>query len=303
MDDGERERQYSPSSRLPDGDYRPFVEAYRTRSAEAFQRAVSDGATVTVLRPGPDLNGDDLPAVHLVHPGDADGPTPVLAFVHGGYWQELSAAESLFPATACLARGWAYAAVDHTLAPHADLDDIVDECRRAVAVLVERAPDLGLDADRIVLAGHSAGAHLAASTALGFADDRTGTARRLAGLALVSGIYELEPLIGTTVDDRLGLDVTTARRNSPLLAEAAQADGGGLPPTLVVHAADDTDEFRAQSAAYADHLAAAGTAVTTLEVAERHHFDVVLDLAEAGTLLGDAVDRLVRSTGRGEGRP
>ena len=287
MDDGERERQYSPSSRLPGGGYQPFLDAYRERSAEAMARATADGATTTVIRPG----NDDLPAVHLVRPADTPGPLPVLAFVHGGYWQELSAAESLFPATACLARGWAYAAVDHTLAPHADLDGIVDEVRRAVATLLERPPGQGLDPDRIVLAGHSAGAHLAAMVATA---DPTGSG--LAGLVLVSGIYELEPLIGTTVDERLGLDVATARRNSPLPADPSPAGPNGLPPTIVAHAADDTDEFRAQSTAYAHHLAAAGTAVTTLEVADRHHFDVVLDLAEAGTVLGDAVDRLVRST-------
>tara|TARA_B100000029_G_scaffold187911_1_gene185390 strand:+ start:24 stop:413 length:390 start_codon:yes stop_codon:yes gene_type:complete len=118
----------------------------------------------------------------------------------------------------------------------------------------------------------------------------------LAGLVLVSGIYELEPLIGTSVNERLGLDVATARRNSPLPADPSPAGPNGLPPTIVAYAADDTDEFRAQSTAYAHYLAAAGTAVTTLEVADRHHFDVVLDLAEAGTVLGNAVDRLARST-------
>ena len=102
MDDGERERQYSPSSRLPGGGYQPFLDAYRERSVEAMARATTDGATITVIRPG----NDDLPAVHLIRPADTPGPLPVLAFVHGGYWQELSAAESLFPATACLARGW-----------------------------------------------------------------------------------------------------------------------------------------------------------------------------------------------------
>ena len=294
MDGGERERQYSPSSRLPDGDYQPYLDAYRQRSAEALADARSTGAEISILRTDTD---HDLPAVHLVRPGGAAETVPLLAFVHGGYWQELSATESLFPAAACLARGWAYAAIDHTLAPLADLDAIVDECRRTVALLVDRASDpasdWGIDPDRIVLAGHSAGAHLAAMTASG---DPSGSG--LAGLVLVSGIYDLEPLIGTTVNARLGLDVATARRNSPLPADPSPAGPTGLPPTLVAHAVDDTDEFRAQSAAYAHHLASAGTAVTTLELADRHHFDVVLDLAEAGTVLGDAVDHLVRSTGR-----
>jgi len=296
MAEEERERQYSPSSRLPDGDYRPYLDVYREPSTKTLVR--STGAEVSVLRAG---TGDkDLPAVHIVKSHDADGPIPLLAFIHGGYWQELSAIESLFPAPACLARGWAYAAIDHTLAPTASLDAIVDEVRRAMTALVDRAPDLGLDPDRIVLAGHSAGAHLAAMTALGAVGAPHGSS--LAGLVLVSGIYELEPLIGTSVDDRLGLDTPMAQRNSPLLATPSQA-GAGFPPTLVAYGDDDTDEFRAQSEAYAHHLAATGTTVTTLEVADRHHFDVILDLAEPGTELGDEVDRLVRSTGRDARRP
>ena len=83
-----------------------------------------------------------------------------------------------------------------------DLDPIVEEVRRAVATLLERPPGLDLDPDRVVLAGHSAGAHLAAMVAT--ADP---TMSGLAGLVLVSGIYELEPLIGTSVNERLGLDV------------------------------------------------------------------------------------------------
>ncbi len=296
MADEERERQYSPSSRLPYGDYRPYLDAYRERSAEAVAVARSSGAEVSILRAGT----DDLPTVHLARPATTES-TPLLAFVHGGYWQELSATESLFPAPACLARGWAYAAVDHTLAPATTLDAIVNEVRQTLAFITDRSPEFGIDADRIVLAGHSAGAHLAAMTALGTAEASRGPGP--AGLVLVSGIYELEPLIGTTVDNRLGLDTATAQRNSPLLAAPSQVDAANFPPTLVAHGDGDTDEFRGQSTAYAHHLAAAGAAVTTLEVTDRHHFDVVLDLAEPGTELGDAVDRLMRSTEHNAERP
>ncbi|MBT5905927.1 MAG: alpha/beta hydrolase, partial [Acidimicrobiaceae bacterium] len=159
-----------------------------------------------------------------------------------------------------------------------------DECRQAVRTLAARAEALSLDANRIVLAGHSAGAHLAAMVAA----DPGGT--DVAGLALVSGIYELEPLIGTAVNNRLGLDPDTARRNSPLLIDVT-----GSPSTLVAHGSDETSEFKAQSDAFGRHLEAAGTSVSMLEVAGRNHFDVILDLAEPNTPLGDAVERLMRS--------
>ena len=112
----------------------------------------------------------------------------------------------------------------------------------------------------------------------------------VAGLVLVSGIYELEPLIGTTVNNRLGLDPDAARRNSPLLIDAT-----GSPATLVAHGSDETSEFKAQSAAFSHHLEAAGTTVTMLEIAERNHFDVILDMTDPDTPLGEAVGQLVWS--------
>ena len=280
MADADRQQEYSPSSCLPDGDYQTQILEYRRASEAAWAQANDHPtASTTTIRYGDDeAHAIDVMAL------SGDRPAPLLAFIHGGYWQELSRVESRFPTATCISRGWNYAAIDHTLAPAAPLDRIVDECRRAVRTLAVRAEALGLDPNRIVLAGHSAGAHLAAMVAA----DPDGT--DVAGLVLVSGIYELEPLIGTTVNNRLGLDPDTARRNSPLLMDAA-----GSPSTLVAHGSDETSEFKAQSAAFSHHLEAAGTAVTMLEVAGRNHFDVILDLAEPDTLLGDAVGQLVRS--------
>lgn len=280
MADADRQQEYSPSSCLPDGDYQTQILEYRRASEAAWARANDHPtASTTTIRYGDDeAHAIDVMAL------SGDRPAPLLAFIHGGYWQELSRVESRFPTATCISRGWNYAAIDHTLAPAAPLDRIVDECRRAVRTLAVRAEALGLDPNRIVLAGHSAGAHLAAMVAA----DPDGT--DVAGLVLVSGIYELEPLIGTTVNNRLGLDPDTARRNSPLLMDAA-----GSPSTLVAHGSDETSEFKAQSAAFSHHLEAAGTTVTMLEVAERNHFDVILDLTEPDTPLGEAVNQLVRS--------
>jgi len=280
MADADRQQEYSPSSCLPDGDYQTHILEYRRASEAAWARANDHPtASTTTIRYGDDeAHAIDVMAL------SGDRPAPLLAFIHGGYWQELSRVESRFPAATCISRGWNFAAIDHTLAPAAPLDRIVDECRRAVRTLAVQAEALSLDPNRIVLAGHSAGAHLAAMVAA----DPDGA--DVAGLVLVSGIYELEPLIGTTVNNRLGLDPDTARRNSPLLMDAA-----GSPSTLVAHGSDETSEFKAQSAAFSHHLEAAGTTVSMLEVAGRNHFDVILDLAEPDTLLGDAVGQLVRS--------
>ncbi|MEZ5251086.1 MAG: alpha/beta hydrolase fold domain-containing protein [Ilumatobacteraceae bacterium] len=57
-------------------------------------------------------------------------------FVHGGYWQALGAADSWMPATESVASGTSFAAVDYTLAPAAPIGTIVEQCVRAVEVVV-----------------------------------------------------------------------------------------------------------------------------------------------------------------------
>ena len=272
MSDEVREREYSPSSCLPDGDYRPFVAEYR-RASDAAWAALDARSDVTLetVRYGPAA----AQTVDVAVP--TGGPTPpLLVFFHGGYWQELSKLDSRFAARDCADRGWAFAAVDYTLAPHATLPQIVEECRSSLRTLVGEAPALGVDTDRIVVAGSSAGAHLAAMVALTAAPP-------VRGAVLVSGVFDLEPLIGTSVDHALTLDPATARATSPL-----HLDLEGFPPSVIAHGDNETAEFKAQS-----HALAARIDSAVLEIPERNHFDVILDIAAPGTTLGDAVAALM----------
>lgn len=285
LSDDEREREYSPSSCLPDGNYGPFVEEYRVRSDAALAKVDSRS---DVERRSVSYGPSPSETIELFVPRRGVAPPPLLVFIHGGYWQELSSRESLFPAAACADRGWAFAAVGYPLAPAVTLDEIVAACRSAVTILRGDARDFGVDARRIVLAGSSAGAHLAAMVAI---DDTID----VAATVLVSGIFELEPLVGTTVNEALGLDAADAIRNSP-----RRGPIDGFPPTLLAWGAIETQQFKAQSQAFAQRLEQAGSVTATLEIAERNHFDVILDLAEPNTPLGDAVASLVDATARND---
>ena len=184
-----------------------------------------------------------------------------------------------------LRHGAAFAAVDYTLAPDASLDEIVDECRQALAVLASSAGEHNIDPERIIVSGSSAGAHLAAMTALG------SNGWRPAAVALISGVFELEPLVNTYVNDAVGLDVNAAHRNSPL-----RADLTGFPPALVAHGDNETNQFKRQSSVMATALRKASTNVTELELPDRNHFDVVFDLCNDKTELGRAVLALIQQT-------
>src|ERR1700692_2825418 len=141
----ERERQYSPSSCV--AAIAPYMDAYAARSREAEQRFRCQKNLL--WGEGPDETFDYFPA------GSADAP--LLVYFHGGYWQELSKNESLFAAPDCVANGIAFAALDYTLAPRANVEKIVDQCRRAVAWIHKQADALGFNRDRMFVAGSSAG--------------------------------------------------------------------------------------------------------------------------------------------------
>lgn len=265
----QREREYSPSSMLADGDYRPFVDQYRTRSEAARQSQPPLSLTYGPVT----ANTFDLALPTRstdFDPAGSNGsqPAPIHVFIHGGYWQELSKADSYFLAPRCTGQGHAFAAVDYTLAPAATVDQIVDECCAAIVNIRSIAPSHGLDPETIIVSGSSAGAHLAAMSTLRLDPDQ-----RPAGLVLVSGIYDLEPLIGTSIDEALGLTPARARAISPLLLPL-----DGLPPTIVAYGDNETEEFKRQSRALVDRMTDAGATVSEYQVPGRNHFDVVFDI-------------------------
>jgi arylformamidase len=277
----EREREYSPSSCIG-GNYLPFIQAYQSRSQEAYADGQARGATWLTQHYG------DQPAQRLLlclPPAGGAAPAPpagLLVFIHGGYWQELSAQDSLFPASACVQRGLAFAALDYTLAPTASVADIAAECRSALVWLFRNAAAFGLDASRIVVAGSSAGAHLAAMVAMpDVLPDGEGGSYAIRAAVLVSGIYELEPLVGSSINSALALNPVTARQVSPSLLPLH-----GFPRSVVCWGAVETQEFKRQSRDFANALATAGTPCETFEVPLRNHFDVILDLSDATTRLG-----------------
>jgi arylformamidase len=277
------EREYSPSSCVPS--LAALLAEYAAGSREAEQRLLCKK----------DLHwGEDADETLDFFPSDS-ADAPLLVFFHGGYWQELSKDESLFAAPNCVANGIAYAAINYVLAPRASLGTIVDRCPRAIAWLLGHARALGFDPGRLFVAGSSAGAHLAAMLLVSGWQRATGLPdRAISGAILLSGIYDLEPLIPTYINAPLHLSVGDAQRLSPI----------GLPlgwpmPTIVAWGQNETGEFKRQSRNYASRLQAAGFPVTALEAGGRNHFDIVFDLANRESALGRATLALVEGAQSG----
>ncbi|MGY1456688.1 alpha/beta hydrolase [Streptomyces sp. SS8] len=275
------DKELSPSSRARDA--RGTLAEYCARSLAAL-RTLEHRADVTY---GPD------PAERLHHFPPRRPGAPLLVFVHGGHWQESGKEEACFAAPALLEAGAGYIALGYGLAPRRRLWEMSTSVRRGLAWVRENAAALGGRGDAVYAAGSSAGAHLAAMAAGGPGGVP------LAGLVLLSGLYDLRPVVGSYVNDALGLSPAAAREQSPLFRSPPRAER-----VLLARGRYETDEYARQQERFSAALrgrgrAAGGPAVEDLVVEDRDHFDLPLDLGDPATVLGRAVlDHLGLGPGR-----
>jgi arylformamidase len=174
------------------------------------------------------------------------------------------------------ARGIACAVPDYRLAPEASITDIIADSRRAFAYLWHNATVLGLDRTRITVIGSSAGGHLAAAVAQPGWQAAVGLPPQpLRGCLPVSGLFELAPLTEGHVQDWM-------QSTAPELAQSPlRHPPKGLRGALALAAgAGEAAGFHRQSAAFA-----AATGWPMHAIADRNHFDVILDLVDPNSSL------------------
>lgn len=264
LDRAELDRQLSPSRSAKD----PWGVLARH---EAVTAALAAGPALTVTR---DLAYGPRPRQTLdLYVPARRRPAPCLVHFHGGFWQEGSKATSGFAVPALAPIGWAVAGVGYTLAPEARLRAIVDEAAAALVHLQENAATYGLDPACLVVAGHSAGAHLAAALLAGQGGDRAAAA--VAGAVLISGVYDLTPVAASYVNDVARIDAAEVRDCSPLAARP-----GRDVPVHVLVGADEPDAFLQQSAALCEAWAPHLARLTRQRAPGRDHFDVLDELAD-----------------------
>lgn len=257
--------QYSARAAVPE---HPAIFArWRADAAAYREAALAAGRARLGLAYGPDARE----RIDLFLPGGPD-PAPLHVFFHGGYWQSMERSDFSALAITPNAAGLAVAIVGYPLCPAVTLARIVSAARSAIAWLAcADIPEIR--ATPMHVAGHSAGGHLAAMLAL---TDRAGvepsaTRVPLGGIAPVSGVFELEPLVHTEINGALGLDTPTARALSPL--------GGAPQPGCRLDAfvgAEESAEFRRQSRAFVDAWRErADDAAVLHRIAGRNHFTVL----------------------------
>ena len=205
------------------------------------------------------------------------GPaSATLVFIHGGYWRALDKSAFSFVAMPFAAQGIATAVVNYDLCPDVSIATIVDECRRAVAWVAGEGSAHGTAPQRVVVAGHSAGGHIAAMLlATDWSAHPLGR-DPIAGAVSLSGVHDLAPMLLFSFNADFKLDADEAARLSPVnLAARSRA------PLLIAAGADETSEFLRQARLLWDRWPANRPEGMTgpLFVPARDHFSVVADYA------------------------
>jgi len=255
------EAEYNNRARVPD--HAIHIAGWH-RDAAAY-RATARCELDVPYGPG------DRHRLDLFHPQSGDGRGPIVFFIHGGYWQAFDKSSFSHLARGPNERGLTVAVPSYDLAPQASLGEIVRQIEAAADFIMER---IGRP---LIATGHSAGGHLAACL---MARPIGQSPRPIRAAMPISGLFDLVPLVPTSINRALALSLEEARRLSPI----DHPPGAGGRVVAVVGAAE-SDEFRRQSRDFVARWGAAGTHADLYEVPGAHHFDVISGLAEPGDVL------------------
>jgi len=277
FDQVELDREYSPSSCIDD--INVFLDAYASVSSEVKESAVKQGTCVQNLGYG----AQEDEQLDLFIPSTTEG-APLHIYIHGGYWRALSKNDSAFAAPMFQQHGSFFAALDYTLAPNATLTQIVRQNRLAISWLFDNADNWGFDRNKIYLSGSSAGAHLAIMMLMTDWSQYGLPQNVIKGVCAVSGIYDLEPIRLSYVNEPLGMSPQEAAANSPMGKAVSNHC-----PIILAYGDNETNEFKRQTDEYRDFLLQSGESVSFSEIKDRNHFDVIMDLMHADTWLAQQV--------------
>jgi arylformamidase len=266
------EREYNNRERVPE---HPALFARWERDS-AFVRRTLPGHLDLAYGPDPRHRIDLFPA---------PGSDRLLVFLHGGYWRSLDKALFSWLAPAWVAEGVSVALPNYRLCPAVAIADIVEDAIAAVNWLAQHAPGHGAGAARIVVAGHSAGGHLAAALLAAAPGRLAFDTARIAGAVPVSGVFDFSPLPSFSGNADLRLDAASARAldlhdRRPTLAA----------PLVVAVGGDESGEFVRQSRLLAQRWSAQVRELQVLPAL--NHFTILDALAERGQPLHAATARL-----------
>jgi arylformamidase len=195
---------------------------------------------------------------------------PIVVFIHGGYWQALDGSFFSHLAGGLNAHGISVAIPSYDLCPDVTIDRIIQQMRMASRELARLGQPL-------IIAGHSAGGHLAACMLATDwpAFDASLPKNLVVSAYAISGLFDLGPLVETSINGALRLDHATARAASPLFWNAPL--GGSLDAVV---GENESSEYFRQSRTIVECWSGAGVAARFGTVPDANHFTAIAPLAD-----------------------
>ena len=267
--------QYDNRAKVPD--FQAYLDLWTARSNFARERYACELGVPYGFSQDETLD---------IFPAEGSWPAPVQLFFHGGYWTKLSKNEFSFIANAFVPRGITTVVVDYALIPSVDMDELVRQCRAALVWVWRNISRYGGDPERIQVAGHSAGGHLAAMLmATNWPAVDAGLPQNpICDAVGISGLYDLEPIRHCFLNQTLALSPDSAIRNSPAALVRAC-----ISPMLLAVGGDEGAEYLRQSQTLSEAWAD-GLDPPRIQVMEgAHHFSIMSQLEDRDAPLSQAM--------------
>lgn len=270
------DRQYNNRLHVPD--FANHIERWRSlsRQTEKAFPVVKDIAYGNLSREQLDIYPSSQPF------------SKTLIFIHGGYWQKFDKADFQFVANAFRSDNVATVIINYPLAPVVSIDEIVLSCRAAIQWVYQNIAAYNGDPGQLYFAGHSAGGQLAAMLMTTEWSGLNVAADAIKGVCAISGIFNLDPIRLSDLNQVLNMDNVAAQRNSPVKLLPAIAC-----PLAIVVGADETDEFRDQSRELYDRWKN-NIPVEIMEAEGLNHFSIVETIVDPGSTLNNIMRRLIK---------
>lgn len=248
-----------------DRDYPSYVASYNARSEQARR----DLRCELAIPYGPTL-AETLD----VFPGNPGGP--IVVFLHGGSWMDLTSTEFSFVASGFVTNGATVVVPTYALCPAVTIAEITRQIRASIAWTYRNGAQYGADTSRIIVVGHSAGGHLVARLLQTDWEGEYGMPSSvISGGCAITGLFDLRPLPFTSDQPYLRLTADHVLQESPILNIPVSS-----PPLLMTFGSRQPREYLRQSVDYHRALVDAGLPSETWEREGFNHFDELDDLAD-----------------------
>lgn len=258
------EAEYNNRARVPEN---PELMAGWARDAAAYREQYAPRRIA--YGPGP-RHVIDVFAGGGRSEGKGEDKVPLVVFIHGGYWQALDGSSFSHMARGLNAHGIGVAVPTYDLCPQVSVADIIMQMREAMLELAKIS-------EALVVSGHSAGGHLAACMLATDwkAYDESLPPQFVRAACAISGLFDLEPLVQTSINRALRLDLASARAASPLLWQPPSH--GSLDAVV---GETESAEYHRQSKTLVEAWGEAGIAARYGSLPGANHFTAIAPLAD-----------------------